>query len=119
MDFSPIFSTAQMVKNNTLFMEDGAPSHTAKKTKGWQDRNRIKRLPWSSQSLEMSPIKHLWAILDRAVQNSRKPTSWAELLNLLCEASAEIPQDKISELVSSMPERERALKSANGNSTKY
>ena len=27
----PIFSTGQMVKNNTLFMEDGAPCYTAKK----------------------------------------------------------------------------------------
>ncbi len=38
----PVFSTGQMVKNNTLFMEDGAPCHTAKKTKEWQDRNGIK-----------------------------------------------------------------------------
>ena len=26
----PVFSTGQIVKNNTLFMEDGAPYHTAK-----------------------------------------------------------------------------------------
>ena len=41
----PIFSTGQMVKNNTLFMADGAPCHTTKKTKEWQDRNGIKYLP--------------------------------------------------------------------------
>ena len=40
----PVFSTGQMLKNNTLFMEDGAPCHTTKKTKEWQDRNGIKRL---------------------------------------------------------------------------
>ncbi len=101
-------------------MEDWAPWHTAKKTKEWQDRNGIKRLPWPSQSPDMNPIEHLWAILDRAVRKkSRKPTSWAEFLNLLHEAWEEIPQEKISELVSSMSEREKALKSANGNSTKY
>ena len=38
----PIFSTAQMVKNNTMLMEDGAPCHTAKMTKEWHDRNGIK-----------------------------------------------------------------------------
>ena len=27
----PVFSTGQMVKNNTLFMEDGAPCYTFKK----------------------------------------------------------------------------------------
>ena len=31
----PVFSTAQMVKSNTLFMLDGAPGHTTKKTKEW------------------------------------------------------------------------------------
>ena len=38
----PIFSTGQMVKNNTLFKEDGAPCHTAEMTKELQDRNGIK-----------------------------------------------------------------------------
>ena len=101
-------------------MEDGAPCHTPKKTKEWQDRNGIKRLSWPSQSPDMNPIEHLSAILDRAVwKKSRKPTSREELRNLLREAWAEIPQEKISELVSSTPERVKALKSANGKSTKY
>ena len=116
----PVFSTGQMFKNNTLFMENGAPCHTAKKTKEWQDRNGIKRLPWPSQSPDMNPMEHLRAMLDRPVRkNSRKPTSWTELLKLLREAWAEIPQEKNSELVSSMPERVKALKSANCKSTKY
>ena len=33
----PVFFTGQMVKINTLFMEDGAPCHTAKNTKELQD----------------------------------------------------------------------------------
>ena len=119
MDFS-LSSTLVRWSKTTLFMEDGAPCHTAKKTKEWQDRNGIKRLPWPNQSPDMNPIEHLWATLDRdARKKSRKPTSWAELLNLLREAWAEIPQERISELVSSMPEIVKALKSANGESTKY
>ena len=90
----PVFSTGQMVKNNTLFMEDGAPCHTPKKTKEWQDRNGIKRLPSPSQSPDMNPIEHLWAMLDQAVRKkSRKPTSQEEFLNFIREAWAEIPQE--------------------------
>ena len=29
----PVFSTGQMVKNNSLFIEDGAPCHTPKRPK--------------------------------------------------------------------------------------
>ena len=111
----PVFSTAQMVKATLCSWNMELHATLQKKIKEWQDRNMIKRLPWPSQSLEINPIEHFWPILDRAVRKkSRKPTSWAELLTRLREASAEIPQEKISELVSSMPERVKAMKSANG-----
>ena len=35
----PVFSTGQMVKNNTLFMEDGAPCHTAKRDQRMAGQN--------------------------------------------------------------------------------
>lgn len=116
----PVFSSGQMIKNNTKFMEDGAPCHTAKKTRDWQDRNGIKRLPWPSQSPDMNPIENLWAILDRAVRKKpRKPTSKTDLFNILCSAWVEIPQETISDLISKMPNRVNELKNAKGMSTKY
>ena len=73
-----------------------------------------------AKSPDMNPIEHLWAILDRAVwKKSRKPTSREELRTRLREAWAEISKEKISELVSSMPETVKALESANGKTTKY
>ena len=45
----PVFSTSQMVKNNTLFIEDGAPCHTAK------NDQRMARLKWDQvTSMAMS-----------------------------------------------------------------
>ena len=51
----------------TLFMQDGAPCHTSKKTKDWLAKERIKCLPWSSQLPDMNLIENLWTILDRAL----------------------------------------------------
>ena len=116
----PIFSSGQLDKRHCLFMEDGAPCHAAKIPKEWQLKKGIKKLPWPSQSPDMNPIEHVWAILDRAVRKkSKKPASREELLNFLCSEWDEIHQEKIQELINSMPDRVKTLKNAKGKSTRY
>ena len=116
----PVFSSGQLRKRRTLFMEDGAPCHTAKKTQEWQAKKGIQKLPWPSQSPDMNPIENLWAILDRAVRkNPQKPSSKTELLNMIRSAWAEIPQEKIAQLINSMPQRTKDLKVVGGKSTRY
>ena len=54
------------------------------------------KLPWLSQSPDMNPIEHLWAILDQKLcKNNKKPSSKAEYLRLLQETWQKIPQDDI------------------------
>lgn len=104
----PIFSSSRMSKVDSLFMEDGAPCHTAQATQHWLRQNGINKLPW--------PLN----ILDRKLRKkNRKPSSKPELLGLLRETWQEIPQDDIRELIASMPRRVLALKKAKGMSTKY
>ena len=44
---------------STLFMQDRAPCHTAKKAKDWLAKERIKCLPWPNQHGQKSPKRSL------------------------------------------------------------
>ena len=114
------FDSGKLRRRSTLFMQDGAPCHTAKKTKDWLANKGIKCLPWPSQSPDMNPIENLWAILDRALRKKpTKPSSKEDLINCLRSTWAEIPQETIAKLVKTMPERLQALRCSKGNSTRY
>ena len=118
--YLPIFSNGQMNKVNSLFMENGAPCHSARATQLWLSQIGINKLPWPSQSLDMNPIENLWGILDRNLRKKkRKSSSKPELLSLLRQTWQEIPQDDIHQLINAMPSRVLALKAAKGISTKY
>ena len=41
----PIFSSGKMNKFDLLFMEDGAPCHSARVTQNWLRENGINKLP--------------------------------------------------------------------------
>ena len=64
----PIFSVEVLSKSLTLFMEDDAPCHTAKKTKKWEVKHDIRKLLWPNLSSDMNPIENVWAVFDRAVR---------------------------------------------------
>lgn len=116
----PIFSNGLLNKRSTLFMEDGAPCHTARKTQDWQASKGIKKLSWASQSPDTNPIEHVWHILDLPVRrHSRKPASREELLESLRTEWANIPQLKITQLIDSMPNQVKTLKTAKGGATKF
>ena len=116
----PIFSSGKMNKFESLFMEDGAPCHSAKATQNWLSQNGINKLPWPSQSPDMNPIENLWGILDRNLRKKKmKPSIKPELFALLRQTWQKIPQDDIRQLINAMPRRVLALKTAKGMSTKY
>ena len=76
-----IFSSGKITKNDTLFMEDGAPCHTARATQLWLNENGIIKLPWPSQSLE-----NLLGFLDQIIRKKKqKPSNRVELFGLLRE----------------------------------
>lgn len=116
----PVYEAGGISKENSLFMQDGAPAHTARATKAWLEQEGISCLPWTAQSPDMNPIEHVWFLLDKAMRKRRnKPTCAASLLVALREEWAAIPQETINKLIQSMPHRVSDLFRAKGGSTRY
>ncbi len=54
-----------------IFQHDGAPCHTAKTIKKFFTEKGIEILDWASQSPDLNPIEHVWAIIKRILGNQK------------------------------------------------
>lgn len=116
----PVYNGGGISKQDSLFMQDGAPAHTARSTLAWLQQNDISCLKWTAQSPDMNPIEHMWFILDQAVRKrSNKPSNRVNLLEILQAEWEAIPQATINNLILSMPQRVSDLYHARGGSTRY
>jgi len=67
-----------------IFQQDSAPCHTAGKCIRWFQSHGVKLLQWPGNSLDLKPIKNLWARLKRLVANlSRAPWSYLKSLKTI------------------------------------
>ena len=75
---------------------------------------------WPPYSPDLSPIEHLWDVLDRRVRNRPQPPTTLQTLRLaLMQEWNAIPQAEINRLILSMTRRVRAGLNANGGHTRY
>jgi transposase len=103
----------------TVYQQDNAPCHTAKKVKSWLHNNHIPLLDWPASSPDLNPIENCWTLLKKKV-SEKNPTSLSDLKAKINETWNEfITPAYCTTLVSSMPRRIKAVLKARGSHTKY
>ena len=111
-----------------LFMQDNAPIHKAKKSKLWFQEMGIEVMEWPPYSPDLNPIENLWALLKKEAYkiypdldslHGKGDEAETQLLQILQRAWANIREEVIEGLISSMPRRCAAVIKAEGWHTKY
>ena len=105
----------------SIFMQDGAPCHTARTILAWLDESGVPVLDWVGQSCDMNPIENLWYRLKQIIANYPAATSLEELAKNIKKAWKVLAKDTeyLKTLTNSMASRIAAVIEAGGDVTKY
>ena len=95
---------SEMDMSNKVFMQDGAPAHTAKNTKNFLQERGISVLKWPPKSPDLNPIENLWGIVKSGIKVKLKFTV-KELKGEIKRVWNSIPQRDIDALVLGFPRR--------------
>jgi len=106
--------------NSGIFMQDGAPCHTANVIQAYLAGENQTVLPWPGNSPDLNPIENLWAIIKRKIMKENITTKqqliaavirhWYRNTTLIAT---------LENLITSMPRRIKAVIAAKGGNTKY
>ena len=94
----------QRGEGNWVFMQDGAPPHTAKDTQRFLLKRMNLLANWPANSPDMNPIEHLWAILKYRMREEN-PKTVNDLINVIKSEWNSISMDCINNLVLSFRKR--------------
>lgn len=111
---------SQRVGDNFVFMQDNARAHTARVTQRALSDANISILPWPAMSPDLNPIEHLWDQLKRSLKATYSHlNSQQELINALKLCWEQIPEQNVTHLIESVPDRLRACIRSRGGPTRY
>lgn len=107
-------------EHHLTFQQDNARPHVARICTQFLEAENVPVLAWPAYSPDMSPIEHVWDVLDRRIrQRAPLPTNIQQLRTAIEEEWTNIPQATIDNLINSMRRRCVALHEANGGHTRY
>ena len=103
-----------------IFQQINASIHTTKMMQEWFSGQSFSLLTWPTQSLDLNPIKHLWAIFKRRlIQYVSPPKGMVELWERVVQVFSSITTHDCRSLVESMPKRMEVVVASKGKWTKY
>uniref|UniRef100_A0A1A8PPR2 Tc1-like transposase DDE domain-containing protein n=1 Tax=Nothobranchius rachovii TaxID=451742 RepID=A0A1A8PPR2_9TELE len=107
-------------EHHLMFQQDNAWPHVARICTQFLEAENVPVLAWPAYSPDMSPIEHVWDVLDRRIrQRVPVPTNIQQLRTAIEEEWTNIPHATIDNLINSMRRRCVALHEANGGHTRY
>ena len=116
-----------ILENDSIFMQDNAPIHTARIVKAWFQERDIDIVNWPPYSPDLNPIENLWKMLKAKIielypefttMKDNKQTK-ALLIQAAKEAWDLLEDQLLNKLASGMQKRVNAVKTAKGWYTKY
>ena len=118
-NFMPWFnSRPKTMKNRLIFMQDNAPSHAARSTVSFLEREGFKEkrlMAWPAQSPDLNCIENLWGILKQQLYaNGKQYGSKVELKEAIVSVLSSIEASMIKKLTSSMDSRLINILQCNG-----
>ncbi|KAF6815631.1 hypothetical protein CMUS01_12404 [Colletotrichum musicola] len=112
----------QQYRDNLILMQDGAPAHSAGSTIEDLNDRGVQVIYWPPFSPDLNPIETCWNWMKDYIQEAAGITenpSYDTLRIWVKEAWDAIPEHFLSDLLSTMPDRCKAVIEANGMHFKY
>ncbi|GFV72838.1 transposable element Tcb2 transposase [Trichonephila clavipes] len=107
-------------RESYIFMQDGAPCHTAWSIKAFLAEQSILLLDWPSNSPDMNPIENIWELMKIEVANDviTNKTQLLERIIHVWNHHSQM-QETVQSCIDSKPRRIEALKVAKDGTAKY
>ena len=107
-------------ENGLVLQQDNARPHTSSVAKNALADNNVEFLQWPARSPDLSPIEHIWDVIQRKLNIDYPPSvNLDQLAQRVQTAWNEIEQSSIQHLIKSVPKRLEECMQRSGGHTHY